>query len=395
MLAHELTHVAQQGHAGSLASTAGGPRISRATGAAGILRQAEPAEKTAAEPDYAALAVQIRKAIVGWGTDEEAVYRALRQLGRDANKIARLEALYLAQFGDSLEDDIRGDFSGSELDEALVLISSTGLQLAARRIRTAVEGWGTDEDAIYEALNALGRDQTQVGQLKEIYQDLYHENLLTRIDKEMSGGDLGFALHLLRQPTARQAGVVAEGAQVSSEMTQTGTRMHWAPSGPGKTPPTDFWTWASAPSEGPLPTIADTTTMNCWEVVLLLAHRQGAVSWQWIHDVYVSDAKDWYENLVKKMSSGLQIPYGPSDNPPRVPIRGDIVFFDGAAHVALATGTRDGTGRTQVLSFWPPPDIVIYSEGTLDKVKLTTIEQLVAFMSAKKEPVVTYATPPW
>ena len=113
LLAHELTHVAQQGHAGSLASTAGGPRISRATGAAGILRQAEPAEKTAAEPDYAALAVQIRKAIVGWGTDEEAVYRALRQLGRDANKIARLEALYLAQFGDSLEDDIRGDFSGS------------------------------------------------------------------------------------------------------------------------------------------------------------------------------------------------------------------------------------------------------------------------------------------
>ena len=95
------------------------------------------------------------------------------------------------------------------------------------------------------------------------------------------------------------------------------------------------------------------------------------------------------------MSSGLQIPYGPSDNPPRVPIRGDIVFFDGAAHVALATGTRDGTGRTQVLSFWPPPDIVIYSEGTLDKVKLTTIEQLVEFMSAKKEPEVTYATPPW
>ena len=235
--------------------------------------------------------MQIRKAIVGWGTDEEAVYRALRQLGRDANKIARLEALYLAQFGDSLEDDIRGDFSGSELDEALVLISSTGLQLAARRIRTAVEGWGTDEDAIYEALNALGRDQTQVGQLKEIYQDLYHEDLLTRIDKEMSGGELGFALHLLRQPTARQAGVAAEGEQVSSEMTQTGTRMHWEPSGPGKTPPTDFWTWASAPSEGPLPTIADTTTMNCWEVVLLLAYRQGAVSWQWIHDVYVSDPR--------------------------------------------------------------------------------------------------------
>jgi hypothetical protein len=397
LLAHELSHVAQQGHAGSLASTPGGPRISHATGAAGILRQAATAVTTAAEPDFAALAVQIRQAIVGWGTDEEAVYQALRQLGRDANKIARLEALYLAQFGDSLEDDIRGDFSGSELDEALVLISSTEAQLAARRIRTAVEGWGTDEDAIYEALNALGRDQARVEELKAIYQVLYHEDLLTRIDQEMSDGELGFALHLLRQPTARQAGVAAEGEAVSSEMTLTGTRMHWEASGPGKRP-TDFWTWASAPSEGPLPAIAATTTMNCWEVVLLLAYRRGAVSWQWIHDVYVSgtDPEAWNKNLVEKMSSGLQIPYGPADSPPRVPIRGDIVFFQGAAHVALATGTRDGMGRTQVLSFWPPPDIVTYTWGQLDKVKLTTIEELVAFMSGRGwEHEVTYATPPW
>ena len=63
--------------------------------------------------------------------------------------------------------------------------------------------------------------------------------------------------------------------------------------------------------------------------------------------------------------------------------------------MALATGTRDGTGRTQVLSFWPPPDVVTLLRGTLDKVKLTTIEQLVAFMSAKEAPEVTYATPPW
>jgi hypothetical protein len=157
------------------------------------------------------------------------------------------------------------------------------------------------------------------------------------------------------QPTAQEVGVAAEGEKVSAEMAQTGTRMHWEVSGPGKNP-TDFWTWASASSEGPLPTIAATTTMNCWEVILLLAYRRGAVSWKWIHDVYVStsDPKNWNENLVEKMSSGLQIPNGPSDNPPRIPIRGDIVFFDGAAHVALATGTHDGMGRTQVLSFWPP-----------------------------------------
>lgn len=81
------------------------------------------------------------------------------------------------------------------------------------------------------------------------------------------------------------------------------------------------------------------------------------------------------------MSSGSQIPYEPSDNPPRIPICGDIFFFEDGAHVALGTGARrDGTDR-EVLSFWPPPDVVPYTAGTLDKVKLTTIEELVAFMS--------------
>ncbi len=396
LLAHELTHVAQQGHAGPLDSAPGGPQISTVTGiagAAGVFRKGET-PTAAAEPDYAALAVQIRKAIVGLGTDEEAVYRALRQLGRDANKIARLEALYLNQFGDSLEDDIRGDFSGSELDQALVLISSTELQLTARRIRTAVEGWGTDEDAIYEALGSLNRDQTKVQQLKDIYQDLYHEDLLTRIDKEMSGDELGFALHLLRQPTPRQLGVAAEEERVSSDMKRTGTKMHWAPSNPGSG--TDFEKWASAPTEAMAPPVSPAITMNCWEVILLVAHRQGAVSWKWIHDLYVKTTSDWGKYLVKTLSQGLQIPYKPSRTPPRIPIRGDIVFFDGPAHVALATGTRDGVGRTQVLSFWPPPNIVTYSAGTLDEVKITTIEQLAQFMARDgKDHEVTYATPPW
>lgn len=409
LLAHELTHVAQQGHAGPLAgppsSAPARPRISPATGAAGVLRKSEPpgqqtptpaqAPALAAEPDYAALAVQIRKAIVGLGTDEEAVYRALRQLGRDANKIARIEALYLNQFGDSLEDDIRGDFSGDELDQALTLISSTELELTARRIRTAVEGLGTDEDAIYAALNTLGRDQTKVKQLKDTYKNLYHEDLITRINDEMSGDELGFALHLLRQPTALQSSVAAEGEKVAIEMKQTGAKMRWNQSGPGTPKPTDFWTWASAPSEGPLPKIAETTTMNCWEVVLLLAFRKKAVSWKWIHDVYVSDPTSWSENLVEKMSSGLQIPYQPKSNPPHLPLRGDIVFFDDAGHVALATGTRNGEGKTEVLSFWPPPDNPALA-GALDAVKITNIEDLEDFMKKQRwNHDVTFATPPW
>jgi hypothetical protein len=407
LLAHELTHVAQQGRAGPLPSPLGRPQISPASGAAGVLRKAE------AELDYAALAVKIRKAIVGLGTDEEAVYAALRQLGRDANKIARLEALYLSQFGDSLEDDIRGDFSGSELDEALVLISSTDLQLAARRVRTAVEGLGTDEDAIYKAFDTLGHDPLKTRQLKEIYQDLYHEDLVARIEDEMSGDELAFALHLLRQPTATQSGVVARGEKTAAEMEKNNQKMQWTPSFPGSG--TDFEKWASAPSQGATPKIGPQTVMNCWEAVLLLAFQQGAISWAWIHKQYPippyqKDSKEWNDwiqkwnaDLARTLSGGMQIPYGPKDSPPRIPLRGDIVLFDGVDHVALATGRRDGQGRTVVLSFWPPSEKNNSLTPRTGSLVETTIEELEEFVikigkdrqKSAEDHEVTFARPPW
>jgi hypothetical protein len=79
-------------------------------------------------PDYTALAKQIQNAIEGAGTDEDAVYRALEQCGRDPAKIAALAAAYQQVTGRGLEADIRGDFSGSELQRALKLMSGPNRQ---------------------------------------------------------------------------------------------------------------------------------------------------------------------------------------------------------------------------------------------------------------------------
>ncbi|HET6296286.1 MAG TPA: hypothetical protein VFG33_23080 [Kribbella sp.] len=81
-----------------------------------------------AGPDYAALAKQIQNAIEGLGTNEAAVYSALRQCGRDATKIAALSAVYVTLTGRTLEADIRGDFSGDELKLALSLITPPSRQ---------------------------------------------------------------------------------------------------------------------------------------------------------------------------------------------------------------------------------------------------------------------------
>jgi hypothetical protein len=81
-----------------------------------------------AGPDYPALARDIRDAIEGLGTDEDAVYGALAQCGRDPQKIAALAAEYQKLTGRGLEADIRDDFSGSELARALRLMRGPNRQ---------------------------------------------------------------------------------------------------------------------------------------------------------------------------------------------------------------------------------------------------------------------------
>ncbi len=87
------------------------------------------------------------------------------------------------------------------------------------------------------------------------------------------------------------------------------------------------------------------------------------------------------------------------------PRKGDIVMFNGAGHVALATGVTDAAG-THVYSFWPPPDTAFaavdykkpgkgkgLAAGTPDRVKNTTIEALVGAMGSST--VVTLGPPTW
>jgi hypothetical protein len=129
--------------------------------------------------------------------------------------------------------------------------------------------------------------------------------------------------------------------------------------------------------------------MNCWEAVLLSAYRAGSIKWTWIHSMYISVP---VANWVSTMSRGARHSYSvPGPNPVK-PQRGDIVFFNGIAHVALATGSG-----SNVYTFWPPPNTPFTPGGTTDKVKVFTIEQLVSWwtINMPPQPVVEFGAPSW
>ena len=181
---------------------------------------------------------------------------------------------------------------------------------------------------------------------------------------------------------------LVDDAAAHSMGQMVGTTMSWSPSGPGSG--TVFEAWASAAAATPFPTVSSSTVMNCWEAVLLAAFRSGALSWARIHAIYTSGPSSGWPALMTAGARRTFVKAGAS----AAPQRGDLVFFDGMSHVALATGNG-----TEVYSFWPAPDTPFAAVGaTPDKVKRVTIEAIVTWWTANMgsgAPKVEIGTPSW
>jgi cell wall-associated NlpC family hydrolase len=125
--------------------------------------------------------------------------------------------------------------------------------------------------------------------------------------------------------------------------------------------------------------------MNCWEMVLFAAYKAGCVTREWLTKLYGKTTlsgnalSNWYANLPGRMASPIQTYQGGWNSGLR---RGDIVFFNGASHVAIATGTKDRFGNDEVISHWIPNN---------RRVEVTTIQAL----RQRYPSHVTFGRPAW
>lgn len=174
----------------------------------------------------------------------------------------------------------------------------------------------------------------------------------------------------------------------------------------------EFQDWCRSPAEGPLPAIRPETRINCWEMVMYSAVVSGQLSHAEAHHIYdfvdtKEGRKDWFGQLPDRLAPGGRDAYDPG----RPPERGQLVFWDGSNHVAMATGRIVG-GSPEVYTFWPPPDVKAvrkpipehpgeYGYETRDRVKTETIRALSEYMNqsrdGKEKPlvVVETGTPVW
>lgn len=141
---------------------------------------------------------------------------------------------------------------------------------------------------------------------------------------------------------------IADNEQVADAMkdgVNRGDESRWL--GSGKNGTTDFAKWARSDpkKKKAAPKLEKKLVINCWEYILLVAYHEGIASQDWIHKLYTNVAYpvDW----SKYMTIGGKPKEYKGVGSKEKPQRGDLVFFNDLAHVALSAGGDD------IYSFWP------------------------------------------
>jgi hypothetical protein len=120
------------------------------------------------------------------GTDESAVYAALT--GRTQAERESIKTAYRTLTNRELEADIRDEFSGAELTEALMLLNQGMLQ-PEDEIYLAVEGLGTDEERIFRVLEGMRGNNAAIEALDRNYRAKYGD-LIGDLRGDLSGEEL-------------------------------------------------------------------------------------------------------------------------------------------------------------------------------------------------------------
>ncbi len=201
LLAHELTHVVQQG-----ATPRAMQRLKAGEAGGGAGGGAEaPANGGLSDEMLQQIARRLHDAMSGPGTDEEAIYSSMA--GRTQPQLDAIARVYQQNYGRELMSDLRDELTDSEMQH-LGLFSPTGMgtgaatgttlaDMVARQLNRAMDRVGTDESAIFAALT--GRTAAERQAIRTAYRNLTQRELEADLRDELSGSELIHAIRLLNQ----------------------------------------------------------------------------------------------------------------------------------------------------------------------------------------------------
>ncbi|KAG7492724.1 hypothetical protein MATL_G00018220 [Megalops atlanticus] len=124
----------------------------------------------------------LRKAMKGFGTDEQAI---IELLGSRTNKQrVPMVAAYKTTYGKDLISDLKSELTGN-FEKLVLAMLKTPTQFDAYELREAIQGAGTDEACLIEILSS--RNNAEIREINQIYKAEYGKSLEDAIIHDTSG----------------------------------------------------------------------------------------------------------------------------------------------------------------------------------------------------------------
>uniref|UniRef100_A0AAX7TSX8 Annexin n=1 Tax=Astatotilapia calliptera TaxID=8154 RepID=A0AAX7TSX8_ASTCA len=144
--------------------------------------QLRPTVRPAPNFDPAADAQALRKAMKGFGTDEDAIIDIVAW--RSNAQRQEIRQAFKSLLGRDLMKDLKSELS-KNLERLIIGLMLTPAEFDAKMMRKAMEGAGTDEHALIEIL--VTRSNQEIHAMNAAYQGAYKKSLEDAIQSDTSG----------------------------------------------------------------------------------------------------------------------------------------------------------------------------------------------------------------
>ena len=149
-----------------------------------------------------AKADRLAQAMDGVGTNEKEIFETLE--GTSAQERKAISDAYERRHNVKLDDRLKGELSGTDLDRAQALMRGDTAAADAAKLRGAMAGIGTDEAGVYDTLK--GKSPQQIDAIKSAYAKKYGNGdpsaLKKAIEADFGGAEKDKALSMLEADPA-------------------------------------------------------------------------------------------------------------------------------------------------------------------------------------------------